>query len=135
MIIPYTPRGHDHRHQRWAYIERAALFDQEGDRHAPGVSQRQAAQGLDVPRAPRRVSRGRGLFSQRSQSRLPAPPGHCGTWGGEVGAGGMRLGCLFLTLTGLHRFGGASYGTPQQGNRCVEEALVAYRQEERALGS
>ena len=35
-----------------------------------------------------------------------------------------------LELTGLNRFVGASYGTQQQGNRRVEEALVAYRREE-----
>jgi hypothetical protein len=49
---------------------------------------------------------------------------------GELGACGMRLVCLWLPLTGLHRFGGASYGTPHRVNRHVEAALVAYRQEE-----
>ena len=38
--------------------------------------------------------------------------------------------CLLLKLTGLNRFVGASYGTQQQVNRHVEEAMVAYRQEE-----
>ena len=36
---------------------------------------------------------------------------------------------LLLTRTGLDRFVGASYGTQQQVNRQVEEALVRYRQE------
>ena len=40
--------------------------------------------------------------------------------------------CLLLTLTGLDRFVGASYGTQQQVNRQVEEAIVGYRQEESA---
>jgi hypothetical protein len=35
-----------------------------------------------------------------------------------------------LQLTGLNRFVGASYGTQHQVNRRVEEAIVAYRQEE-----
>jgi hypothetical protein len=35
-----------------------------------------------------------------------------------------------LPLTGLNRFVGASYGTQQQVNRRVEEAIVAYRREE-----
>jgi len=48
----------------------------------------------------------------------------------EIGAGGMRLVCLLLQLTGLNRFVGASYGTPHQVNRHVEEAMVAYRQKE-----
>ena len=37
-----------------------------------------------------------------------------------------------LQLTGLDRFVGASYGTQHQVNRQVEEAIVAYRQEESA---
>src|SRR5215813_9052028 len=48
----------------------------------------------------------------------------------EIGACGIRLVCLWLKLTGLDRFVGASYGTQQQVNRHVEEAMVAYRQEE-----
>jgi hypothetical protein len=43
---------------------------------------------------------------------------------------GMRLVCLVLKLTGLNRFVGAAYGTQQQVNRHVEEAIVAYRHEE-----
>src|SRR5215471_6089950 len=49
-----------------------------------------------------------------------------------MGACGMRLVCLVLELTGLNRFVGASYGTKQQVNRHVEDAIVAYRHEERA---
>jgi hypothetical protein len=48
----------------------------------------------------------------------------------EVGACGIRLVCLLLKLTALDRFVGASYGTQQQFNRQVEEAIVAYRREE-----
>ena len=50
----------------------------------------------------------------------------------EIGTCGMCLVCLLLELTGLKRFVGASYGTQQQVNRCVEEAIVAYRRAERA---
>jgi len=50
----------------------------------------------------------------------------------EVGACGIRLVCLFLNLTGLDRFVAASYGAQQQVNRRVEEAMVAYRQDETA---
>src|SRR5262249_55030199 len=40
---------------------------------------------------------------------------------------------LFFGLSGLHRFFvGASYGTQQQVNRRVEEAIVAYRHDEHA---
>jgi hypothetical protein len=50
----------------------------------------------------------------------------------EVGACGMRLVCLLRNLTGLHRFVAASSGAPQQVNRRVEEARVAYRHDETA---
>jgi hypothetical protein len=50
----------------------------------------------------------------------------------EVGACGIRLVCLLLNLTGLNRFVAASYGAQQQVNRRVEEAMVAYRQDETA---
>ncbi len=50
----------------------------------------------------------------------------------EVGACGMRLVCLLLQLTGRHRFVGASYGTQHQVNRRGEEAIVAFREDERA---
>jgi hypothetical protein len=40
------------------------------------------------------------------------------------------LACLFLKLTGLGRFVAASYGTQQQVNRQIEQAIVAYRQTE-----
>ena len=44
-------QGNEDRHQRWGRLERAALLGQYGDRQAQGLSQRQAAQGLDVPRS------------------------------------------------------------------------------------
>jgi len=50
----------------------------------------------------------------------------------EVGACGIRLVCLLVKLTGLDRFVAASYGAQHQVNRQVEEAIVAYRQEESA---
>jgi hypothetical protein len=50
----------------------------------------------------------------------------------EVGAWGIRLVCLFLRITGLDRFVGASYGVQHQVNGRVEEAIVAYRREESA---
>src|SRR5262249_59143742 len=50
----------------------------------------------------------------------------------EVGACGIRLVCLLLTLTGLDRFVAASYGAQQQVNRQGEEAIVTYRHEEGA---
>jgi len=91
-IIQDKQRGNEDRHQRWTRIERADLFAQYGDLHAQGVSQRQAAKVLDVPRStlqawrmyarpPRCLSYGRDLFSQHARSRFLAPLGHRVTCG------------------------------------------------------
>ena len=49
-VIDTQPRGNGDRHQRWARSRRAALLEQYHDLQARGLSQRQAANGLDVPR-------------------------------------------------------------------------------------
>jgi hypothetical protein len=141
-VIQEKPQGNDDRHQRWERLERADLFAQYSALHAQGLSQRQAAQVLEVPRSTLQAWRA-------YQERLDACPTvmaffhsvpglaflhrlvlaiHVGCT--EVGACGIRLVCLLLQLTGLHQFVGASYGTQQQVNRHVEEAMVAYRHEE-----
>jgi len=50
-LIQDKQHGNEDRHQRWTRIERADLFAQYDDLHAQGVSQRQAAKVLDVPRS------------------------------------------------------------------------------------
>jgi hypothetical protein len=141
-IIQDKQRSNEDRHQRWARIERADLFAQYGDLYAQGVSQRQAAKVLDVPRSTLQAWR---AYAD-SLDECPAVVAFFHRVPGlaflhrlvlalhlvctEVGACGMRLVCLVLKLTGLHRFVGASYGTQQQVNRRVEEAIVAYRREE-----
>jgi hypothetical protein len=141
-ISQYKPHGNDARYQRWTRIERADLLAQYGDLHAQGTSQRQAAKVLDVPRSTLQAWRA-------YQDRLDACPAVVAFFHSspglaflhrlvlalhlvcvEVGACGIRLVCLVLELTGLNRFVGASYGTQQQVNRRVEEAIVAYRHEE-----
>ena len=143
-IIQDKQRGNEARHQRWARIERADLFAQYGSLHDQGVSQRQAAKVLDVPRSTLQAWR---LY----QDRLDACPAVVAFFHSvpglaflhrlvmalhvvcvEIGACGIRLVCLVLELTGLNRFVGASYGTQQRVNRGVEEAIVAYRREESA---
>ena len=47
-----------------------------------------------------------------------------------VGACGIRLVCLFLPLTGLHRFVAASYGAQQQVKVQVAQAMVTYHHDE-----
>jgi len=143
-VIQYPQRSNEDRHQRWDRLERAELFEQYRDLQAQSLSQRQAAKVLHVPRSTLQAWR---AYQERLDA-CPAvgaffqsPPGlaflHRLVLGihlvcTEVGACGIRLVCLLLELTGLNRFVGTSYGTPQQVNRRVEEAIVAYRQEESA---
>ncbi len=143
-IIPYQQRSKVERHQRWARLERADLFEQYRDLQAQGRSQRQAAKVLEVPRSTLQAWR----TYQERLDECPAVVAFFHSVSGlaflhrlilgihlvctEVGACGIRLVCLLLQLTGLNRFVGASYGTQQQVNCRVEEAIVAYRQEESA---
>ena len=141
-IIQEQHRGNQDRTQRWARLERAELFARYGELHTQGLSQRQAAKVLDVPRSTLPAWR-------MYQDRLDACPTVVAFFQSvpglaflhrlvlalhlvcvEVGACGIRLVCLVLELTGLNRFVGASYGTQQQVNRRVEEAIVAYRRDE-----
>jgi hypothetical protein len=141
-VMQEKHQGNEDRHQRWERLERAALLGQYGDMHAQGLSQRQAAQGLDVPRSTLQAWRA-------YHDRLDACPAVVAFFQSvpglaflhrlvialhlvcvEMGACGMRLVCLLLKLTGLNRFVGASDGTQQQVNRHVAAAMVAYRQEE-----
>jgi hypothetical protein len=143
-VIDNKSRGNAERHQRWDRIERAELCERYGDLQAQGLSQRQVAQELDVPRCT--LQAWRAYHERLDESPVVVTFFH--SIAGlaflhrlvvalhlvytEVGACGIRLVCLFLQITGLDRFVGASYGTQQQVNRRVEEAIVAYRQAEHA---
>ena len=143
-VIQTHPQSHDDRSPRWDRTRRAHLFDQYLALQAQGLSLRQAAKTLGVPRSTLQAWRAH----QESLDEHPtvvaffqSSPGlaflHRLVLGihlvcTEVGACGIRLGCLLLTLTSLDRFVAASYGTQQQVNRQVEEAIVTYRQEESA---
>lgn len=141
-VIQSAQRGNEDRHHRWERLKRAARFEQYHALHAQGISQRQAAKVLEVPRS---TLQAWGAY----QAQLDEHPTvvaffHSGPGLAflhrlvlafhlvcvEIGACGIRLVCLLLQLTGLNRFVGASYGTQQQVNRHVEEAIVAYRQAE-----
>src|SRR5262244_68451 len=141
-IIQEKQQGNLDRNQRWARFERADLFEQYSNLRTQGLSQRQAAKVLDVPRSTLQAWRA-------YHDRLDACPAVVAFFHSvpglaflhrlvlalhlvcvEIGACGIRLVCLVLELTGLKRFVGTSYGTQQQVNRHVEEAIVAYRQEE-----
>jgi hypothetical protein len=141
-VIQDTQRGNDERHQRWERVERAELCAQYGDLQAQGLSLRQAAQALDVPRSTLQAWRA----YHDSLDAHPAVVAFFHSAPGlaflhrlvlgihlvctEVGAGGIRLGCLLVQLTGLDRFVAASSGAQHQVNRQVEQAIVAYRREE-----
>jgi hypothetical protein len=141
-VIHYAQCGNAARQQRWERMRRAELLDQYRDLQAQGVSQRQAAKVLAVPRTTLqawRVWKERLDICPQVGTFFASGPGlaylhrlvmalHVVFV--EIGACGIRLVCLFLQMTGLNRFVGASYGTQQQVNRRVEEAMVAYRQEE-----
>jgi transposase len=144
-VIQFTQRRNADLPPRWDRTQRAELCDQYRDLQAQGFSLRQAAKALEVPRSTLQAWRA----YQESLDEHPAVVAFFHSCPGlaflhrlvlgihlvctEVGACGIRLVCLLLQLTGLDRFVGASYGTQQQVNRQVEEAIVAYRREESAL--
>ena len=141
-VIQYTQGSKAERTQRWGRTQRAKQLDGYRDLQAQGVSQRQAAKVLDVPRTTLQAWRA----WQDSLDACPSVVQFFDSVPGlaflhrlvmalhgvfvEIGACGIRLVCLFLPMTGLNRFVGASYGTQQQVNRRVEEAIVAYRRDE-----
>ena len=143
VIQDMPPINHDSQ-PRWDRFERADLFEQYRELRTQGLSERQAAKELKVPRTTLQAWRiwhdsldicphvaqffqsGPGLaFLHRLVIAFHVV---CV----EVGACGIRLVCLFLHLTGLDRFVAASYGAQQQVNRRVEEAIVVYHQDETA---
>ena len=141
-VIQEKQQGNEDRHQRWARLERADLCAQYRDLNAQGLSQRQAAQVLEVPRSTLQAW----WAYQENLDESPVVVAFFHSVPGlaflhrlvlafhlvcvEIGACGIRLVCLLWQLTGLNRFVGASYGTQQQVNRRVEEAIVAYRRAE-----
>jgi Family of unknown function (DUF6399) len=143
-VIQDAQRSNDNHHPRWSRTQRAHLFDQYLALQTQGLSLRQAAKALEVPRSTLQAWR----TYQEHLDEHPAVVAFFHSAPGlaflhrlvvaihlvctEVGACGIRLVCLLLTLTGLDRFVAASYGTQQQVNRQVEEAIVMYRHEERA---
>ena len=107
-------------------LQRAELFGRYRAIQAQGVSQRQAAQMLDVPRTTLQAWR----TWQETLDACPQVATFFDSGPGlaylhrlvmalhvvfvEIGACGIRLVCLFLQMTGLNRFVGASFGTQQQ---------------------
>ena len=137
-LIPDMPHINHRSQPRWDRFERADLFEQYRELRSQGLSERQAAQELKVPRTTLQAWR---LWHDTLDmcphvaEFLQSGPGlaflhrivisfHLVCV--EVGAGGIRLVCLFLHLTGLDRFVAASYGAQQQVNVHIEQAIVDY---------
>ena len=143
-VIQDTQQRNADRQPRWDRFERADLFEHYRELRAQGMSQRQAAQELQVPRTTLQAWRlwhdtldicpHVAEFFQKGPGLafLPRIVIAVHLVCVEVGACGIRLVCLLLNLTGLNRFVAASYGAQQQVNRRGEEAMVAYRQSETA---
>ena len=143
-VIQDRPQINHSSQPRWDRFERADLFAQYRALRTQGISERQAAQELKVPRTTLQAWR-------RWHDTLDTCPHVADFFQSgpglaflhrlviafhlvcvEVGACGIRLVCLFLNITGLNRFVAASYGAQQQVNLQVEQAIVTYDQDETA---
>jgi uncharacterized protein DUF6399 len=127
---------------RWDRLERADLFEQYRELRTQGISERQAAKELKVPRTTLQAWR----ICHDTLDICPHVADFFQSGPGlaflhriviafhlvcvEVGACGIRLVCLFLNLTALDRFIAASYGAQQQVNLHVEQAMVTYHHDE-----
>ena len=143
-VIQDMPHINPGSQPRWDRFERADLFEQYRELRTQGVSERQAAKELKVPRTTLqawRVWHDTLDICPHVADFFQSGPGmaflhrlvvafHMVCV--EVGACGIRLVCLFLNLTGLNRFVAASYGAQQQINVQIEQAMVAYDQDETA---
>ena len=144
IVSQDMPHIHQGSQPRWDRFERADLFEQYRELRTQGLSERQAAKELKVPRTTLQAWRlwhdSLDICSHVAQF-FQSGPGlaflhriviafHLVCV--EVGACGIRLVCLFLHLTGLNRFVAASYGAQQQVNLQVEQAMVTYHQDETA---
>jgi hypothetical protein len=141
-VIQDQQQRNPERQPRWDRFERADLFAQYQQLRTQGISERQAAKELKVPRTTLQAWR----MWHDTLDMGPHVADFCQSGPGlaflhrlviafhlvcvEVGAGGIRLVCLFLKLTGLNRFVAASYGAQQPVNIQVEHALVTYGRDE-----
>src|SRR5262245_1751035 len=143
-VIQSQLQRNDARQAHWDRLERADLFAQYRALRTQGLSERQVAKELKIPRTTLQAWRiwhdSLDICSHVAEF-FQSGPGlaflhrlviafHLVCV--EVGACGIRLVCLFLHLTGLNRFVAASYGAQQQVNCHIEHALVTYHHDETA---
>ena len=128
-VIQDKPQSNPECQPRWDRFERADLFEHSLELQAQGVSQRQAAQELQIPRTTLQAWQAH----HESLDEHPAIVAFFHSAPGlaflhrlilgihlvctEVSACGIRLVCLLVQLTGLDRFVAASYGVQHQVNR------------------
>ena len=143
-VIQDMPHINHRRQPRWDRCERADLLEQYRALRHQGLSERQAAKELEVPRTTLqawRVWHDTLDIGPHVAAFFQSGPGlaflhrlvmACHLVYVAVGACGIRLVCLFLHLTGLDRFVAASYGAQQQVNVHIAQAMVAYGHDETA---
>ena len=143
-VIQDMPQINHSSQPRWDRFERADLFEQYRELRTQGISERQVAKELKVPRTTLQAWR----RWHDTLDRCPHVADFFQSGPGlaflhrlviafhlvcvEVGACGIRLVCLFLHLTGLNRFVAASYGAQQPVHLQVEQAMVTYDHDETA---
>jgi hypothetical protein len=130
-VIQSKAQGNGERTARWSRTQRAELFEQYLDLSTQGLSLRQAAKVLEVPRSTLQAWRA----YQESLDAHPAVVAFFQSSPGlaflhrlvlgihlvctEVGACGIRLVCLLLKLTGLDRFVAVSYGIQHKPRQSI----------------
>jgi hypothetical protein len=141
-VVQDMPQINPASQPRWDRFERADLFEQYRQLRTQGLSERQAAKELNVPRTTLQAWR----LWHDSLDIYPHVADFFQSGPGlaflhrlviafhmvcvEIGACGIRLVCLFLQMTGLDRFVAASYGAQQRVNVQIEQAIVDYDQSE-----
>ena len=141
-VVQDMPQINPTSQPRWDRFERADLFEQYRQLRTQGLSERQAAKELNVPRTTLQAWR----LWHDSLDICPHVADFFQSGPGlaflhrlviafhmvcvEIGACGIRLICLFLQMTGLDRFVAASYGAQQRVNVQIEQAIVDYDQSE-----
>jgi hypothetical protein len=138
----YTPLSGKTKQARWNRGEATALLAAFEALYQQPVSQRQFAQHHGIPRTTLQYW----LARKASLDVAPAVAGFFESPDGlafvhrlvvaahlvftQMGPCGIRLVCLFLKLSGLERFVGASYGPQQKLATAMEQAIVAFGQQE-----
>ncbi|HZC02518.1 MAG TPA: DUF6399 domain-containing protein [Gammaproteobacteria bacterium] len=141
-VVQDMPQINPASQPRWDRFERADLFEQYRQLRTQGLSERQIAKELNVPRTTLQAWR----LWHDSLDICPHVADFFQSGPGlaflhrlviafhlvcvEIGACGIRLVCLFLQMTGLDRFVAASYGAQQRVNVQIEQAIVDYDESE-----